>query len=104
MSPTRNHCELLTAIGASGLVGLAAGTIQFFQAGGEGVRMWHDVFVEQVTLAEKVIRTIEDSGGQLTSSRTGWLLNIADAIRRGHSEPPRSAVFPCLHTQPMLGS
>ena len=84
MSPTRNHCELLTAIGASGLVGLAAGTIQFFQAGGEGVRMWHDVFVEQVTLAEKVIRTIEDSGGQLTSSRTGWLLNIADAIWCGH--------------------
>jgi hypothetical protein len=33
-------------------------TIQFFQAGGEGVRMWHDVFVEPITLAEKVIRTI----------------------------------------------
>jgi hypothetical protein len=41
--------------------------------------MWHDLFVEQITLSEKVIRTIEDSGGQLTSSRTGWLLNIADA-------------------------
>jgi hypothetical protein len=42
--------------------------------------MWHDVFVEPITLAEKVIRTIEDSGGQLTSSRTGWLFDIADAI------------------------
>jgi hypothetical protein len=37
---------------------LAASTIQFFQAGGEGVRMWHDLFVEPITLAEKVIRTI----------------------------------------------
>jgi hypothetical protein len=44
---------------------LAASTIQFFQAGGEGVRMWHDVLVEQITLAENVIRTIEDSGRQL---------------------------------------
>ena len=35
--------------------------------------MWHDVLVEQITLAERVIRTIEDSGGQLTLSRTGWL-------------------------------
>lgn len=66
--------------------------------------MWHDVFVERITLAEKVIRTIEDSGGQLTSSRIDWVLNIADAIWRGHREPPRSAVFACLHTQPMLGS
>lgn len=55
--------------------------------------MWHDVLVEQITLAEKVIRTIEDSGRQLTSSRTGWLLNIDDAIWRGHREPPRSAVY-----------
>ena len=31
-------------------------------AEGEGVRMWHDVLVEQITLAERVIRTIEDSG------------------------------------------
>jgi hypothetical protein len=83
---------------------LAASTIQFFQAGGEGVRMWHDLFVEQITLSEKVIRTIEDSGGQLTSSRTGWLLNIADAIWCGHMEPPRGAVFTRLRTQPMLGS
>jgi hypothetical protein len=65
--------------------------------------MSHDVLVEQLTLAEKVIRTIEDSGGQLTSSRTGWLLNIADARWCGHREPPRSAVFTCLHSQPMLG-
>jgi hypothetical protein len=28
--------------------------------------MWHDLFVEQITLSEKVIRTIEDSEGQLT--------------------------------------
>jgi hypothetical protein len=55
--------------------------------------MWHDLFVEQITLSEKVIRTIEDSEGQLTSSRTGWLLNIADAIWCGHMEPPRGAVF-----------
>jgi hypothetical protein len=66
--------------------------------------MWHDVLVEQITLAERVIRTIEDSGRQLTSSRTGWLLNIADAIWRGHREPLRSAVFTCLHSQPILGS
>jgi hypothetical protein len=77
MSPTRNHCELLTASGASdsaetfahylqtplldfsawsGWLGRC--TIQFFQARGKGVRMWHDVFVEPITLAEKVIRTI----------------------------------------------
>jgi len=24
--------------------------------------MWHDVLVEQITLGEKIIRTIEDSG------------------------------------------
>ena len=66
--------------------------------------MWHDLFVEQIPLSEKVIRTIEDSGGQLTSSRTGWLLNIADAIWCGHMEPPRGTVFARLRTQPMLGS
>src|ERR1035441_4526883 len=82
------------SISQRGLVGLAASTIQFFQAGGEGVRMWHDVLVGQITLAENVIRTIEDSGRQLTSSRTGWLLNIADAIWREHREPLRSAVLP----------
>jgi hypothetical protein len=47
--------------------------------------MWHDVFVERITLAEKVIRTIEESGGQLTSSRTDSVLNIADVIWRGHA-------------------
>ena len=86
------------------MVWLAASTIQFFQAKGEGVRMWHDVLVEQLTLAERVIRTIEDSGRQLTLSQTGCLLNITDAIWRGHREPLRSAVFTCLRTQPMLGS
>jgi hypothetical protein len=59
---------------------LAASAIQFFQAGVEGIRMRHDVLVEQITLAENVIRTIEDSGRQLASSRTGWPLTIADAI------------------------
>jgi hypothetical protein len=66
--------------------------------------MWHDVLVEQITLAERVIRTIEDSGRQLTLSQTGWLLNITDAIWRGHREPLRSAVFKCFYSQPMLGS
>jgi hypothetical protein len=33
--------------------------------------MWPDVLVEQIALAENVIRTIEDSGRQLASSRTG---------------------------------
>jgi hypothetical protein len=46
--------------------------------------MWHDVLVEQITLVENVIRTIEDSGRQLASSRTGWPLNIADARWREH--------------------
>jgi hypothetical protein len=66
--------------------------------------MWHDVLVEQITLAENVIRTIEDSGRQVASSRTGWLLNIADVIWRGHREPLRSAVSTCLRCQPVLGS
>lgn len=66
--------------------------------------MWHDVLVEQITLVEKVIRTIEDSGRQLTSSRTGWLVNIADARWREHLEPLRSEVIPCQRCQPMLGS
>ena len=66
--------------------------------------MWHDVLVEQITLAENVIRTIEDSGRQLASSRTGWPLNIADAIWREYREPLRSAVFTCLRCQPLLGS
>ena len=41
-----------------GLVGLAGSTIRCFQGGGEGVHMWHNMFVEQIPLAEKVIRTI----------------------------------------------
>jgi len=42
--------------------------------------MWHDVLVEQITLGEKVIRAIEDGGGQLAFSRTDGVLNIADVI------------------------
>jgi hypothetical protein len=41
-----------------GLVGLVGSMIGCFQGGGEGVHMWHDRFVEQIPLAEKVIRTI----------------------------------------------
>jgi hypothetical protein len=41
-----------------GLVGLAGSTIRCFQGGGEGVHMWHNMFVEQIPLAEKVIRTV----------------------------------------------
>jgi len=40
-----------------------------FRPESEGARMWHDVLVEQITWAENVIRTIEDSGRQLASSR-----------------------------------
>jgi hypothetical protein len=61
--------------------------------------MWHDVFVERITLVEKVIRTIEESGGQLTSSRTDWVLNIADVIWRGHARFLR-----VQRTQPIFGS
>jgi hypothetical protein len=28
------------------------------QAGDDGVHMWHDMYLAQITLAEKVIRTI----------------------------------------------
>jgi hypothetical protein len=66
--------------------------------------MWHDELVEQITLAENVIRTIEDTGRQLTSSRTGWPLNIADVMWREHGDPLRSGVFACLRCQPVLGS
>jgi hypothetical protein len=66
--------------------------------------MWHDVLVEQITLAENVIRTIEDSGRQLASSRTGWPLNIADAIWREHRGHCAARFFTCLRCQPVLGS
>lgn len=66
--------------------------------------MWHDVFVEQIALAEKVIRTIEQSGGQLTSSRTGWVLNIAGVIWRGHRNHPAARFLRAQRAQPMLGS
>jgi hypothetical protein len=55
--------------------------------------MRHDELVEQITLAENVIRTIEDTGRQLTSSRTGWPLNIADVMWREHGDPLRSGVL-----------
>ena len=35
--------------------------------------MWRDVLVEQITLAENVIRTIEDSGRQLSPALAGRL-------------------------------
>ena len=66
MQPAQDWAETFRALPAytadrlarRGLVGLAGSTIRFFQGGGEGVQMWHNMLVEQILLAEKVIRTI----------------------------------------------
>jgi len=44
---SRTTCRHRWPISPRGLVGLAASTIRFFPAGGEGVHMWHEMFVEQ---------------------------------------------------------
>ena len=55
---------------------------------GEAVMVIPDMCGGHRRVRRKLVLS-EDSGGQPTSSRTGWGFNIANATRRGHSEPPR---------------
>jgi hypothetical protein len=65
--------------------------------------MWHDVLVEQIALAENVIRTIEDNDRRLASSRIGRSTSLT-LYGASTGKPLRSAVFACLRCQPVLGS